>query len=190
MLQALFLEDAPPTPSPSTPSSGQWILFFDGASRGNPGPAGAGAILVHVSATQSSVIWAVSAYLGVKTNNEAEYTALIQGLSYCRSRGINCLLIVGDSRFVLDALRAGRRPRHPRLIPFFQIAHVLRASLRECIWRHHRRSYNRMADALANWALDHAQSQVFQPPPVVPSSVLKALSSDIGAATLLRDTTE
>ncbi|DBA02186.1 TPA: hypothetical protein N0F65_004821, partial [Lagenidium giganteum] len=147
-------------------------------------------ILVYASATQSSVIWAISAYLGVTTSNEAEYTALIQGPSYCRSRGIDCLPIVGDSQFVLDTLRASRRSRHPRLVPFFQIAHVLHVSLRECIWRHHRRSYYRMADALANWALDHAQSQVFLLPTVVPSSVLKALSSDVGAATLLRDTTE
>ncbi|MDR3321094.1 MAG: reverse transcriptase-like protein, partial [Synergistaceae bacterium] len=60
------------------------IGYFDGASRGNPGEAGAGACLVD----DGAVVWECAEYLGVKTNNEAEYTALLRLLAEVRARGL------------------------------------------------------------------------------------------------------
>lgn len=73
--------------------------YFDGASRSNPGEAGAGSLLVDDS---GKVIWTKADYLGAKTNNEAEYTALINLLTEARARGITQLDVYGDSKLVVS----------------------------------------------------------------------------------------
>ncbi|DAZ95478.1 TPA: hypothetical protein N0F65_001958 [Lagenidium giganteum] len=150
-------------------------MFFDGAARGNPGPAAAGAVVIEIH-------WASAQLLGCETNNVAEFQALLHGLAYCRSAGLHNLTVVGDSRFIIDALRLGRRPVNAALVTLFLIAHHLRGGFQHCRWRHHRRSFNRMADSLANWALDNRCSATFHHPHPVPTSVLQFLSSDVWAA--------
>lgn len=72
--------------------------FFDGASRGNPGTAGAGALLVNEN---GETVWETARFLGTKTNNEAEYTALILLLKAAKERGVKELKIYGDSKLVV-----------------------------------------------------------------------------------------
>ena len=72
--------------------------YFDGASRGNPGAAGAGALLVN---DDGDVVWETARFLGEKTNNEAEYNALILLLKAARERSITKLKIYGDSQLII-----------------------------------------------------------------------------------------
>ena len=75
--------------------------YFDGASRGNPGDAGAGAWL---DGGDGSAVWETASYLGRKTNNEAEYNAAILLLKAARERGVTRLTVRGDSKLVVSQL--------------------------------------------------------------------------------------
>ncbi len=75
--------------------------YFDGASRGNPGEAGAGAWL---DGGSGSAVWETASYLGRKTNNEAEYRAAILLLKAARERGVTRLTVRGDSKLVICQL--------------------------------------------------------------------------------------
>lgn len=72
--------------------------YFDGAARGNPGPAGAGALLID---DNDNIIWETARSLGTKTNNEAEYSALILLLKAAKERDIMRLDVYGDSKLVV-----------------------------------------------------------------------------------------
>ena len=72
--------------------------YFDGAARGNPGPAGAGALLID---DENNIVWEASRALGKKTNNEAEYSALILLLKAAKERNITKLEVYGDSKVVI-----------------------------------------------------------------------------------------
>ncbi|MGI6442556.1 MAG: ribonuclease HI family protein [Synergistaceae bacterium] len=72
--------------------------YFDGAARGNPGPAGAGALLID---DNDNIIWETARSLGTKTNNEAEYSALILLLKAAKERDIMRLDVYGDSKLVI-----------------------------------------------------------------------------------------
>lgn len=80
-----------------------YSLEFDGASRGNPGHAGAAAYLFKVNNGHKDCVWFDSEYLGSKTNNQAEYSALILGLKECVNRAIMSLEVCGDSELVFDS---------------------------------------------------------------------------------------
>ncbi|DAZ97503.1 TPA: hypothetical protein N0F65_009771 [Lagenidium giganteum] len=160
----------------------EWHLFFDGAARGNPGPAAAGAILLQATPSSAAIVWATAKVLGEATNNEAEFQALIVGLAECRSRSIARITIPGDSALILHAMRTARRPRAPKLVPMYQLAHHLRGGFSSCRWQHHRREYNRMADGLANLALDQRRPATFTTTQVVPPSISRRLSSDLWGA--------
>ena len=75
--------------------------YFDGASRGNPGKAGAGALMIN---EEGKVVWEASRFLGEKTNNEAEYMALIMLLKAAKERGIRSLRVFGDSKLVVSQI--------------------------------------------------------------------------------------
>lgn len=77
------------------------IGYFDGASRGNPGEAGAGALLLDEG---ENTIWETARYLGKKTNNEAEYNAAILLLTAAKERGVKELKVYGDSKLVVCQL--------------------------------------------------------------------------------------
>lgn len=77
------------------------IGYFDGASRGNPGEAGAGAL---IKDKEGNVLWECAKYLGIKTNNEAEYNAVIELLKAVKDLGITEIKIYGDSNLVVSQL--------------------------------------------------------------------------------------
>ena len=70
--------------------------FFDGASRGNPGKAGAGALMIN---DEGKVVWETSRFLGEKTNNEAEYMALILLLKAAKEHGVRSLRVFGTANW-------------------------------------------------------------------------------------------
>ena len=129
------------------------FLYADGAARGNPGPAGAGAALVD---EDGHVVGEAMRHLGHATNNVAEYTALIIGLEEARRQGVQDLEIRMDSKLVVEQMNGKWRIKHPNLKPLATQAGALLASFPKREIRHIPREQNVIADALANRAIDEA----------------------------------
>ncbi len=89
---------------------GTWSLYTDGASRGNPGPAGAGAVLVN---PRGEVQVQLTEYLGKTTNNVAEYRALLLGLRAAHDQGVKKLQIYSDSELLVRQINGSYRVRIP-----------------------------------------------------------------------------
>ncbi len=126
-------------------------IFIDGASRGNPGPAGIGVVLQD---GRGRVLAELADYLGETTNNVAEYRALLRGLREARERGGSDLEIFADSDLLVRQINGSYRVKSAHLAPLHQEAlQALRAFSR---WRieHVPRGRNAAADALANGAID------------------------------------
>jgi ribonuclease HI len=127
------------------------MLFADGGSRGNPGPAASAAVLLDPSGT---LVEEVGAYLGVATNNVAEWTALVLGLEAAAKRGIVRLGVRLDSELVVKQLRGEYRVKHAALQPLYQRARRLLRAFAEVDIRHVPRAQNVLADRLVNRLLD------------------------------------
>jgi ribonuclease HI len=139
-------------PSPSeSETSPEAILWTDGAARGNPGPAGIGAILKTAS---GEVLAAESSYLGHTTNNVAEYRALLLGLSRALEQGIRRLEVRADSELLIKQLKGEYRVRAPGLRPLFRQARALLERFQAVELVHVRREQNSEADRLANQGID------------------------------------
>jgi len=128
-------------------SVNHWKLYCDGASRNNPGKAGAG---VHIIKNDSTFLQN-SYFLGIKTNNEAEYLALLLGFYLIEEHwGItDSLAIFSDSQLLIRQLNGQYRVREPRLIPLYSCARSFLASRAHTL-THIPREENAMADRLAN----------------------------------------
>lgn len=124
--------------------------YFDGASRSNPGEAGAGALITDDT---GAMIWESARYLGVRTNNEAEYAALIDLLIEARARGLRGIEVRGDSKLVVSQTSGEWKVREPRLKPLAAEASALLRELGGTIeWVP--REENKKADSLSNRAID------------------------------------
>jgi ribonuclease HI len=128
-------------------------LFADGGSRGNPGPAASGAVLV---APDGSVLDEVGQFLGVATNNVAEWTALCIGLERAAERGIVRLAVRMDSELVVKQMRGEYRVKHADLQPLHRRAQALLRRFQHVDIKHVPRKENALADRLVNHVLDHA----------------------------------
>lgn len=132
-------------------------LFTDGGARGNPGPSGIGYVLVD---EKNEEVFAKSRFLGVGTNNTAEYWALIDGLSavkkYQESAKEELVLTIKlDSELVVRQLNGIYKVKHPDLKPLYERVQALRASdFPKAVFLHVRREENARADELANIAMD------------------------------------
>ncbi|KAF1330739.1 Papain-like cysteine protease c1, partial [Globisporangium splendens] len=145
---------------PLTPSDTRdvYLLFFDGGSRGNPGPGGTGSIIVrvHKDSHTASLIWTASMAYSRKdtTNNFAEHWGLIHGLREAQRSHFESLYVIGDSALITSQQRMHRSPRQHRLARLYQTSR----RLADCIdirgWYHHYRAFNKMADSAANLAMD------------------------------------
>jgi len=126
-------------------------LFADGGSRGNPGPAASAAVLFDPS---GELLEEIGAYLGVATNNVAEWTALVLGLEAAAKRGIRRLAVRLDSELVVKQLRGEYRVKHDNLRPLCAEARARLAAYEVVDLQHVPRAQNVEADALVNAALD------------------------------------
>ncbi|MDB5026689.1 MAG: ribonuclease [Candidatus Eremiobacteraeota bacterium] len=126
-------------------------LYADGGSRGNPGPAASGAVLY---AEDGEVLEEIGKFLGVTTNNVAEWTALLEGLKAALARGIDEIAIRLDSELVVKQLNGAYRVKHPGLIPLHAEAKSLLRKFARTDVRHVRRNENKAADAVVNQVLD------------------------------------
>lgn len=133
----------------------QATLFADGGSRGNPGPAASGAVILDPA---GALMEEVGAYLGVATNNVAEWTALLLGLEAAAARGIRRLAVRLDSELVVKQLRGEYRVKHPDLQPLHRRALALLRAFEHVDVRHVPRKQNVLADRLVNRVLDEEAS--------------------------------
>ena len=129
------------------------ILYADGASRGNPGPAGAGAVLIDGT---GRVIAELTKFLGTTTNNVAEYNGLIIGLEEARRLGVDELDVRMDSKLVVEQIGGRWKIKHPNMKPLALKAGALFATFPKRTITHVRREQNEIADALSNRAIDEA----------------------------------
>ncbi len=124
-------------------------LYFDGASIGNPGPAGYG----YVIRCGYSVLVG-SGHIGEATNNVAEYTGLIEGLRRCLELGCREVAIFSDSELVIRQLRGEYRVRSGRILPLYRTALELMAKFSSVELHHLPREMNAEADRLARKAAE------------------------------------
>jgi ribonuclease HI len=123
----------------------------DGASRGNPGPAGAGA---QITGPDGSVLAEVAEGLGETTNNVAEYTAVIRGLERALELGATEVLLRSDSQLLINQLTGRYRVKTPHLQPLHRRVRELGARFDTIEYEHVRRERNTEADRLANLGVD------------------------------------
>lgn len=134
----------------------RWTLFIDGASRGNPGPAGAGAVLLGPQGEKKAE---ASRFLGETTNNAAEYEALLLGLDLALKHGARRLLILSDSELLVRQLLGAYKVRQPHLLSLWQQAREKLGRLEGYLIRHVRREANATADRLARQAIDRERGK-------------------------------
>lgn len=126
-------------------------IFADGGSRGNPGPAASGAVLTDES---GDVLREVGTFLGVATNNVAEWTGLITGLEAALELGATDVTVRMDSELVVKQLSGAYRVKHPNLIPLHAKAKTLLRKFARTDIAHVPRKANAAADAVVNQTLD------------------------------------
>ncbi|GLJ10602.1 hypothetical protein SUGI_0131580 [Cryptomeria japonica] len=132
-------------------------MEFDGASKGNPGKAGAGAVLRN---QDGSVICELKEGVGRATNNVAEYRAVILGLKVALSRGIQKIHVQGDSNLVCMQIQDLWKIKSQNIAELFEEAKELKSKFKEFRINHIYREFNGKADALANAAIELKNGEI------------------------------
>lgn len=130
------------------------IVEADGGSRGNPGPAGFGAVVFDSQTGQ--VLAERSESIGVETNNVAEYRGLIAGLAAAVELGARRVAVRMDSKLVVEQMSGRWQVKHPAMRPLAREAVALRAQFEQVTFEWIPRELNKHADRLANEAMDRA----------------------------------
>ena len=152
-------DDRTPTRA-RTPATGRaFVIRTDGAARGNPGPASLGAVLLDASRPDARDPRAVpdatiSEYLGVQTNNVAEYTGVVRALALAAELGAREVHLLLDSKLIVEQLAGRWRVKDAKLIPLNAEARGSLARFARWTAAHVPRAQNALADALANEAID------------------------------------
>ena len=130
------------------------VIYCDGGSRGNPGPAAIGALVLDPSTSPPTRLATVSERIGSATNNVAEYKALIAGLEAAREFPSRAVRVRADSMLVIEQLKGKWRVKQEHLRTLHARARDLLDLYEEIDLAHVRREENADADALVNAALD------------------------------------
>lgn len=135
------------------------LIRADGAARGNPGPASAGAVIIDASVPgadhpDAPPLAVVARPLGRQTNNYAEYSAVLFALEEARRLGGEEVELVLDSKLIVEQLTGRWKIKNAGLLPLVSQVQALLRGFRRWSARHEPRARNRAADALANLALD------------------------------------
>ena len=140
-----------------------FIIRTDGAARGNPGPASLGAALFDLRRPDARDDRAVpdasiSDYLGIQTNNVAEYTGVVRALDLAQELGAREVALLLDSKLIVEQLSGRWRVKDAKLIPLWSAARHTLAGFDRWSAAHVPRARNTVADRLANEAIDRAQA--------------------------------
>lgn len=157
---------------PLTNSVFEYCMKFDGCSKGNPGPSGAGAVIY----CNNKEIWADSMFVGQKeTNNVAEYNGLLLGLQKAIDMDIRELFVQGDSLLVIKQMRGEYKVSSPNILGLYSRAKLFEEKFTRIEYQHIYRIENKRADALSNEGLEkatmYAKAQLFCKSDVDPSLV-------------------
>lgn len=139
-------------------ADGWFVAHCDGGSRGNPGPAGFGAV---VEDPQGRVVARLSEYLGKQTNNYAEYSGLLAVLKWANENGARRLRVISDSELMVNQMKGRYKVGSPSLRPLWEEAKRLAARLERFEMSHTLRGGNQEADRLANEAMDRGMGKKF-----------------------------
>jgi ribonuclease HI len=156
---------------PSTSSTGSasestsgFVVRTDGAARGNPGPASAGAVLISLARSDARDPFAVpdasiSDYLGIQTNNVAEYTAVVRAIALALELGARRLELLLDSKLIVEQIAGRWRVKDAKLRPLWAEAlRMLRTLPDGWVASHVPRAQNSLADAMCNEAIDRVMA--------------------------------
>jgi len=135
------------------PEAARFIANIDGGARGNPGPAGWGAI---VRTTDGDVAAELFGAMAHATNNVAEYQGLIEALTWCVSQGATRVDIRSDSLLLVQQMRGVYKVKNEGLKPLHGQARLLAHKIGRVDFEHVPREANKDADRLANLAMDEA----------------------------------
>jgi probable phosphoglycerate mutase len=138
-------------PKPTKPSADWYTAHCDGGARGNPGPSGYGAV---IEDPQGQVVARLSQFLGIQTNNYAEYSGLLAVLEWAIATGAKHLRVVSDSELMVKQMKGQYKVKSPGLRPLWEEAKRRSARLDRFEMRHTLRGGNKEADSLANEAMD------------------------------------
>jgi ribonuclease HI len=130
------------------------VVYCDGGSRGNPGPSAIGAVVLDPSSDPPRRLATVSEYIGITTNNVAEYRALVAGLEAAAPYKARRVRVRADSKLVVEQVKGTWKVKQPHLRPLLEQVRSLLAPYAEVDVRHVPRALNADADALVNAALD------------------------------------
>jgi len=129
-----------------------YSLYTDGGARGNPGPGAIGVVLMD---EQGKIVYELSKYIGVCTNNEAEYTALWTGMQMAANREFKDLKVFVDSELVAKQMQGEYKVKNGNLKKLHEKVKRLVTSFAQVSFTHIKREANKKADALVNAALDN-----------------------------------
>jgi ribonuclease HI len=172
--------------SPSSYPQSDWIsAHCDGGARGNPGPAGYGAL---IQDTNGMVIAELSEFLGIRTNNYAEYSGLLGCLQFALDNHHARLRVVSDSELMVKQIQGKYQVKSPDLKPLYEEAKRRIARLEKFEISHALRHKNKDADRLANEAMDRGMKRSPATPvtkPIIANpGVLRPALADVGGAPL------
>jgi ribonuclease HI len=128
-------------------------MFFDGASKSNPGPSGSACWIIDGQRSYGEY-----KFIGVKTNNEAEYNGLILGLKSLLCYSNQKIKVYGDSKLVIEQMKGNWKVKADNLKPLWKEAQELTKKFNDIEFIHVRRELNSKADALANIAVQNKSS--------------------------------
>jgi ribonuclease HI len=137
--------------SDTSAGEGWYTAHCDGGSRGNPGPSGYGAVVENPA---GHIVARLGEFLGVQTNNFAEYSGLLAVLKWAGETGAKRLRVVSDSELMVKQMKGQYKVASPVLRPLFEEAKRLAGRLEKFEMRHTLRGGNKEADRLANEAMD------------------------------------
>lgn len=156
-MPSLFPEPSQPRVPPTRQNSEKWLIAHcDGGARGNPGPAGYGAVL---QTEDGETLAELSEFLGIRTNNYAEYSGLLGVLAWALEHGCRRLRVVSDSELMVKQIQGRFKVNSPDLKPLWTEARSRIARLDEFQITHALRHKNKEADRLANVAMDRGMGR-------------------------------
>jgi ribonuclease HI len=130
---------------------------IDGGARGNPGPAGWGAVITTGAGERVAELMGA---LPHATNNVAEYNGLLAALDWCAEHGATAVHVKSDSLLLVQQMRGVYKVKHNGLKPLHGQARLLAHKIGKVTFEHVRREHNKDADRLANLAMDEAAAQL------------------------------
>lgn len=145
-----------PADTPAQPQSGAITAFCDGGARGNPGPSGYG---VYIEDEHGHKLAELSEFLGIRTNNFAEYSGLLAALEFALRYDHPRLRVISDSELMVKQIKGQYKVKSPDLRPLYDEAKRRIAGLESFQIQHVLRNKNKDADRLANQAMDEGMAR-------------------------------